>query len=133
MRYVVLDTDVATRSIKGRLPKALARKLAGSAWCVTFVTVGELWQWAEMRDWGERKRDSLNNWLDRVIILDGDDAVARSWGELCADAASRGERRAQRDSWVAACCLAHGLPLATTKLRDYIDFAEHGGLALITS
>ena len=42
MRYVVLDTDVASRAIKGQLGDPMAARLTGAAWCVTFVTVGEL-------------------------------------------------------------------------------------------
>jgi predicted nucleic acid-binding protein len=42
MRYVVLDTDVASRAIKGTLSDPLAARLTDMAWCVTFVTVGEL-------------------------------------------------------------------------------------------
>ena len=52
MRYVVLDTDVASRAIKDQLSDPLATRLTGTAWCVTFVTVGELWQWATIRSWG---------------------------------------------------------------------------------
>jgi len=33
--------------------------------------------------------------------------------------------------WVAACCLHYDLPLATLNVKDYRDFAEHEGLALI--
>ena len=47
--YVVLDTDVASRAIKHRLSSPLAAKLTGATWCVAFVTVRELWQWAETR------------------------------------------------------------------------------------
>ena len=42
MRYVVLDTDVASRAIKGALGDPLAARVTGMAWCVTFVTVGAL-------------------------------------------------------------------------------------------
>lgn len=34
MRYIVLDTDVASRSIKRRLDGPLATKLTGAAWCL---------------------------------------------------------------------------------------------------
>ena len=52
MRYVVLDTDVASRAIKDQLGDPMAARLTGTAWCVTFVTVGELWQWATTRKLG---------------------------------------------------------------------------------
>jgi predicted nucleic acid-binding protein len=34
--------------------------------------------------------------------------------------------------WIAACCLAEGLPLATSNVKDYEDFVHHHGLVLIT-
>jgi len=35
------------------------------------------------------------------------------------------------DTWIAACCLIAGLPLATRNLKDFTDFAEHDGLRMI--
>jgi predicted nucleic acid-binding protein len=43
---VVLDTDVASLSYKGRLPASLAARLIGQEVCATFVTIGELARWA---------------------------------------------------------------------------------------
>jgi hypothetical protein len=31
--------------------------------------------------------------------------------------------------WVAACCLTHGIPLATLNLKDYEDFNQHQACA----
>ena len=33
--------------------------------------------------------------------------------------------------WVAACCLAYQLPLATFNLKDFKDFAGYHGLPLL--
>ena len=132
MQYVVLDTDVASRSIKRQLDGPLAAKLTGVAWCITFVTVGELWQWASARGWGRRTRDGLELWLDRVVVLHSDDAVSRAWGKVSADARRRGRPRPVNDSWIAACCLARNLPLATENVKDYEDFVQHEGLRLIS-
>jgi predicted nucleic acid-binding protein len=33
--------------------------------------------------------------------------------------------------WIAACCLAYEVPLATLNLKDYEDFAEHQGLSIL--
>jgi toxin FitB len=54
MGYVVLDTDVASLSFRGRLPGGFARPLAGKITCVSFVTIGEMTKWAELRDWSPR-------------------------------------------------------------------------------
>lgn len=93
MRYVVLDTDVASRVIKRQLGDPLAARLTGATWCVTFVTVGELWQWATMRSWGPRTREDLGHWLGRVVVLNSDDTTSRTWGRISAAA----RRRARPD------------------------------------
>ena len=43
----------------------------------------------------------------------------------------RGRPGPANDSWIAACCLVRGLPLATFNNKDYADFAEHEGLELV--
>jgi toxin FitB len=132
MRYVVLDTDVSSRAIKGTLSDPLAARLMGMAWCVTFVTVGELWHWATTRSWGPRTREDLELWLGRVVILNSDDATSRTWGRISAEARRRGRPRPANDSWIAACSLAHRFPLATFNVKDFEDFALHDGLQLIS-
>ena len=74
----------------------------------------------------------------RRVILDTDVAsltVHRprrtTAGEISAHATRRGRPRPQNDTWIAACCLAYDLPLATLNIKDFKDFAEHEGLALV--
>jgi predicted nucleic acid-binding protein len=43
----------------------------------------------------------------------------------------RGRARPVDDTWIAACCLVAGLPLATRHHKDFADFAEYEGLKLI--
>jgi predicted nucleic acid-binding protein len=105
--------------------------LIGVTWCVTFVTVAELWQWAEIRHWGLRTREQLQDWLANVVILDSDEDVSRTWGWICARARARGRARPVNDSWIAASCLVNGLPLATMNVKDFSDYVEHDDLRLI--
>ena len=130
MRYVVLDTDVASASLRDRLSPGLRARLAGYAWSVSFVTVGELWQWADARSWGRRSRTQLSAWLDHVVVVDSDELVSREWGRSAAAARLRGRPRPTNDSWIAACCVARGLPLATLNVKDFEDHVEHDGLVL---
>lgn len=133
MGYVVLDTDVASHSIRQRLHGPLAARLTGHAWCVTFVTAGELWQWASIRSWGPRTREKLQHWLDRVLILHSDDHVSRVWGRTSAEGRRRGLPQPVNDSWIAAACLAYDVPLATLNVKDFSYFTEHEGLQLISA
>ena len=132
MARVVLDTDVASLSYKGRLPTAPAERLVGREVCVTFVTIGELARWAEKRRWGTRARTELVDWLGRAVVLPYDERVAWKWGQLSVEAEGRGRARPINDTWIAACCLVADLPLATLNLKDFEDFAEHDGLRLIS-
>jgi len=129
---VVLDTDVASRSFRGRLAPALAARLAGRQPVLTFVTIGELTQWTRLRHWGPHNIASLDAWLTDKPVLPAARSVAMRWGELSAAATQRGRPRPVNDSWVAACCLAYGLPLATLSTKDFADFAEPDGLVLVS-
>ncbi len=131
MSFVVLDTDVASASFRGRLADPLRARLTGQTWCVSFVTLGELTKWAVLRSWGPRKRAEMAGWLDNVVILPYSEAMAVTWGELQARAVRRGRPRPVNDTWIAACCLVRELPLATLNVKDYVDFAEHESLVLL--
>jgi toxin FitB len=128
---VVLDTDVASASLRNRLPGQLRAALAGHTMCITFVTVGELMKWRVLRSWGPNRTADLARWRQHVAVLAYDEAVAQTWGQLQARAQRRGRPRPHNDTWIAACCLIDDLPLATLNTKDFADFAEHEGLALI--
>lgn len=131
MQPVILDTDVASLSHKGKLAGPLAARLIGRRPLITFVTLAELTKWAEIRHWGARSRQELADWVSRILVLPGDDPVAATWGRLAAAAAQRGRPRPVNDMWVAACCLTYDLPLATLNLKDYEDFQIHHGLRIL--
>jgi predicted nucleic acid-binding protein len=127
---LVLDTDIASLSHKGRLSMTMRARLATSLVCVTFVTVGELTRWEELNSWGPRRRAELAAWLGGVVKLPYDERTAYAWGRLSAAARKRGRPIADNDTWIAASCLVRGLPLATGNIKHYADFAEHHGLIL---
>lgn len=133
MAPIVLDTDVASLSFKRHLPPALFARLAGHEPVVTFVTLGELTKWIERRNWGPSRRAHLTNWLSGFGVLHSSDKVSRVWGEISAFAERRGLPRPMNDTWIAACCLAEDLPLATLNVKDFSDFAEHEGLTIVTA
>ena len=130
--FLVVDTDVASLSIKRQLPPTLLAQLSNAEVCITFVTLGELTKWARFRQFGRRSQAELDDWLQDKPLLPYDKRVATVWGELQADGMRRGRTRPVNDSWVAACCLVKGLPLATRNVKDYVDFARHDGLTLVT-
>lgn len=131
MTAVVLDTDVASAILKGRLSEHLGRLLVGRQLAITFVTVGELTQWTHLHRWGPARRAGLRGFFHSVVILNSTVDASTSWGDIQAAARLRGRPRPVNDSWVAACCIARELPLATLNIKDNLDFAEHEGLELL--
>ena len=131
MSDLVVDTDVASTILKGQLPDVLARRLAGHRLAISFVTVGELTQWTYLHRWGPQRRAGLQAFFASVVVLPGSFRAAMTWGEIQAAARLRGRPRPINDSWIAACCIARELPLATLNIKDYADFAEHEGLELV--
>ena len=81
MDPVVLDTDVASLLHKGTLAGPLATRLIGREPLITFVTFGELAKWAEIRNWGQHRREELTSWLSHIAVLPGDEAVAATWAD----------------------------------------------------
>lgn len=132
MDYVVLDTDVASLSFRRRLSGSAMAYLGAKLWCLSFVTVAEMTQWAHLRSWSPRNQGALDAWVADRVFIDADRQVARTWGHLSADGRRRGRTHPINDTWIAACCLAEGLPLATFNVKDFADFAENYGLTLIT-
>jgi toxin FitB len=128
---IVLDTDVASATLRNRLPDPLRARLAGHTVCITFVTLGELAKWRALRDWAPQRVAVLNRWREHVVVLRYDETVANKWGLLQARAQIRGRPRPQNDTWIAACCLTENLPLATLNTKDFADFAQYDGLTLI--
>ena len=70
--------------------------------------------------------------LSDLIMIEAGWEAARTWGRICADGKRRGRAYPLNDSWIAACCLTEGLPLATLNAKDYTDIAEHHGLTLVS-
>lgn len=133
MSLVLLDSDVASRLIKGNLPESLKATLVGWQPLISFVTVGELARWTHLRDLGERRRRAIDRWVSGQHVIGGSPEVARKWGEITAHAIRRGRPRPNNDAWIAAVCLHYGWPLATLNVRDFSDFVEHEGLQIITA
>lgn len=131
MSLVVLDTDVASALLRRRTPEALSQRLTGQVPAITFVTLGELTKWTLVRHWGPRSLATMQTFLAGLVVLPYDQRVATRWGELQAFAQLRGRPRPANDTWIAACCLVRGLPLATFNIKDFADYEQHEGLELI--
>lgn len=78
--------------------------------------------------WVNRHLAGQRVWLTFVSPMT---TVSKTWARLAARAQQRGRPRPQNDTWIAACCVRHDLPLVTLNTKDFEDFARHDGLILL--
>jgi toxin FitB len=133
MTDVVIDTDVASLLQKDRAPLWVHRAIGGARVWLTFVTIGELAKWVVVRRWGDTRRGALDLWIARRPVIPYDPGIARRWGELAGTAQLRGRPRPQNDTWIAACCIRHNVPLVTLNTADFDDFVVNDGLVMLTA
>ena len=131
MSRIVLDTDVWSFAFKGDSRAALYGKhLVDKTPCITFATIGELYLWAELRNWGAERRNALSRAIRRYVVLTWDDVTAWQWAKVRAERQRIGNPIAAQDAWIAACAIRHGLPLVT---HNTDHFAEISDLLLLTA
>lgn len=78
MSFIVLDTDVASAVLRGRVSDSMGRRLTGQSLAITFVTVGELRKWTLMRRWGPQRLAGMRTFLSRVVVLPYTETVANA-------------------------------------------------------
>lgn len=111
----------------------MAVKIAEFHPVLPFVAWAELLTWTHVRDWDARNRALLSQWMSDLPMLPGEKKVAEICGVLAAGAQLRGQPRSENDMWIAACCLAYDLPLATLNVKDFEYFRIHHGLTIVTA
>jgi tRNA(fMet)-specific endonuclease VapC len=127
---VVLDTDVASFLFKGDTrAEAYRPHLRGKTLALSFMTVAELYQWALVRQWGERQLARLNAQLAAYVIVPYDKELCWQWATICAERQRLGHPISVQDAWIAATAVQHGCPLVT---HNRNDFAHITGLVVIS-
>ena len=124
--WILFDTNVVSYLMKGGpLAEAYAPHLKRRSPAIAFITVGEMYSWAEKGNWGKPRREKLETMLGNFVVIPYDHEVARCYGRIVA-----GQRKtiAPNDAWIAACAVRHGVPLVTHDA----DFGEIPSLKVIT-
>lgn len=121
---VLLDTDVFSNLLRGGERAApWIPLLSGCYTLVSFVTAGELQAWAEIKNWGERRRDDLAKRLASTIIVPYDKQLISEYARVVADARKTGHALAGsaqvNDRWIAATARLLGVPLLTGNHRHF--------------
>jgi tRNA(fMet)-specific endonuclease VapC len=130
MDAVLLDTDVFSYLMKkDTRGDAYRPYVKGKTVAITFITVGELYHWAEKRRWSAKNRQNLEERLKAVVVVPYDTELCRTYGKLRASL-TPGLVIAGNDLWIATCAIRHGIPLITNNRKH---FEKIPGLKLISA
>jgi predicted nucleic acid-binding protein len=129
-RKLMLDTNIVSYLLKkSAFGQPYYRHFDGKLLCLPFISVGEIFLWAESANWGQRRRNEMEEKLRNYIIVRYDHEIARTYARIAAQRKRRGRPISLRDAWIAACAVRHAVPLVTHNARDF----EHiDGLTVIT-
>jgi tRNA(fMet)-specific endonuclease VapC len=129
---VLLDTDVASLLIKQDNRAAyFFPYLKGQQPALSFMSIAELFQWAEMHHWGERRKANLETLLNRrYVVLGFEFGLAKEWARVRAEAKEQGRPISVQDGWIAATGRYFNLPVLTNNRKD---FERVAGLVLLPS
>ncbi len=120
MNIFLLDTDVVSFFLKGdSRANKYASIVQGNRLALSFMTVAELFQWAAVRNWGEKRVASLERSLTNYLIIPVDIEVCRIRGNLRAEKQAIGRVISPQDAWRAATAIRHNLPLVTNNTKDF--------------
>jgi tRNA(fMet)-specific endonuclease VapC len=121
---VLLDTTVAIFLHPKKKADALRAKYAphmqGQTLALSFQSVAELWGWAEERSWGDARRQELDAFIRRFLVLPYDYELARVWARVMAASRAEGRRFETGDCWIAATAVHRGIPLLAHD-GDFLD------------
>lgn len=127
---IIIDTNIVSYVMRGR-PEArvYASHLKGKLIAISFVTVGELYFWAEKGNWGQKKRVQLETALKNYVVIPYDHEIAKQYAKVLAERQRLGRPISFNDAWIAACAIRHATPLVTHNGKD---FESISGLQIIT-
>gem|GEM_PF-1405234 len=151
---VVVDTNIICYLIRlkgGEQNKDYDRAkkyldyLVGRQLARTFPTDAELLYWLNVIPEGKRKelyKQGINELFSQTSLIDSDSTITAKWAEIVTIGRKRGTIHVHdknspnvdsqiNDTWIAACALAHNLPLVSDNYRDFDWMQQSVGLKLI--
>jgi predicted nucleic acid-binding protein len=114
LKPVVLDTSVASLLLSNSPPLLrYTPYFENASLAISFQTVAEMRFGALKANWGEPRRQALEQFFRRFAIIGYDDRLASCWAEIMYDAANVGKRLEAGDAWIAATAKYLNAPLLT--------------------
>ena len=114
MNAVVLDTSVASFVFKtSPLIASYRPHLQNVASFLSFHTVAEMRLGAMRDNWGNNRRQILENYFAALQVVGYTDELCHCWVRMMHEARKAGRRLESGDGWIAATALLLDAPLLT--------------------
>lgn len=124
MNQVLIDTDVFSFLLRQNDTRAIVYRphVQNRIAVLTYVTIGELFFWAERRKWGTERLRLLEAKIRETTVVRYDLEVCRRYARL-----KHGLRTpsgshwviGDNDLWIAACAVRYDIPLVTHNRRHF--------------
>jgi tRNA(fMet)-specific endonuclease VapC len=116
----LVHTDVVSYLYKRDTRAELYRPhLNDPPFMISFMSLAELRRWTLERNWGERRTEELEEYLNRYFVIQSEDQICARWAEAMNTARLNGRPIAAADAWIAATAVFLGAPLVTHNGRHY--------------
>lgn len=120
MSIILVDTNIASFILKGSdYAESYEVLLNGHELALSFMSVAELYQWAFIRKWGDRRIIQLEQYLSNYLIIPTDHLLCQEWAKLRAESQQIGRAISSQDAWIASTAIRHNLELVTHNLKDF--------------
>lgn len=131
MNLVLVDTNIVSYLYKQDTRSLLYEPhLVGNEAAISLMTVAELFQWAELRQWGRPRVQHLEASITtKYTLLPVDVDTCRWWATVRAQRSAKGLPISPQDAWIAATALQYRIALLT---HNPDDFEQIPGLHVIT-
>jgi tRNA(fMet)-specific endonuclease VapC len=117
---LVLDTDAVSHIHKQNTwGQILTPLVTGRTLLISFQTLAELRRWPEDRNWGEHRRQELEQTLEKYVVVHSTARICDRWAETMNRVHKNGTHISAQDAWVAATALELEVPLLTVNTTDF--------------
>jgi tRNA(fMet)-specific endonuclease VapC len=114
LKPCVLDTSLVSMIIRKDTRAVFYEPhLVGFTQTLSFQTMAEMREGALLSNWGDSRRQALEEFLRQFVVAPFSDAVASEWARIRVEGKKAGARLEVGDAWVAATAASLGAPLLT--------------------
>lgn len=120
VRHLVVDTDALSFMFRSDSRGLFYEQvLQDNIGVVSFMTISELHLWASIRNWGTKRRDEMEEFLNSFEVIHSSSVLCKTWSDVREIAQRGGTQIGVADAWIAATAVVLDCPLVTHNSKDF--------------